>query len=431
MPFTCVVGGTVATRTAAARERSGEHLSGDHGEEHGFRRAQEIPLVPPAQWPFVRHILPSPAPDHPVTLRLHSLDLAFPSGQASGTRLVLTQSTYQLQRCLDWLASAPLATIVADASREGLRAGAPEALSGRGPWARIELVLLEGDEPSPADSSEEHRSLREVFTAATPAARLARVERASAGDPDNAALLLAVASVSMELEDAPRAQAALDRALILAEDWEAVWFEYGKLWLRADDLERAADQFAEAARLMPTFAGALSNLGAALAETERPQEAIQALEAALRHEPSAHTVLNNLAVVYREQGRLDDAVAASRRVLGLAPEFTFGHYNLGHALFLQGRFAEARNAYVEGQRRDAQRNPVQASRAAVARAAAGEYDRAVSEMSALAAMLPDAAREQVFGEAEATLEALSGLPGADRKGLSRVLDVVRAALKQR
>jgi tetratricopeptide (TPR) repeat protein len=419
MSFTCVVGGTVATRMAAVHERCAG--------------ATLLPAaVPPGRWPFVRHILPESVPHTPVVLRLPDLDLAFPAGQTPGTRLVLTQSTYQLQRYLDWLATVHQVTVVADASESGMREGAPEAFSARGPWSRIEIVRLSGDsdEDTRRASSDMSSPLQQAFRIGDPAERLRTLERATI-EPgaDEAALLLGIASASMEIEDAPGAQRALDRALSLAEDWEAVWFEYGKLWLRADDLERAADQFAEAARLMPTFSAALSNLGAALAETDRQAEAIDALEKALQHDATAHTVLNNLAVVYREQGRLDDAVAACRRVLTLAPDFVFGHYNLGHALFLQGRFAEARNAYVEGQRRDAQKNPVQASRTAVARAAAGEHDRAASEMAALAAVLPAAAREQVFGEAEATLEAVAGLPGADRRGLSRVLEVVRRALQ--
>ena len=116
--------------------------------------------------------------------------------------------------------------------------------------------------------------------------RLAIVRAAIASDSENPALWLLLGSVLMELDDLQPAQDALEHATSQALDWEAVWFEYGKLWLRADDLELAAGRFAEAARLMPTFSAALSNLGAALAETERPDEAIAALEQALRHDPA-------------------------------------------------------------------------------------------------------------------------------------------------
>ena len=47
-------------------------------------------------------------------------------------------------------------------------------------------------------------------------------------------------------------------------------------------------------------------------------------------------------------GGCDEAEAAFRRVIALRRTFVFGHYNLGHALFLQGRFADARDAYEAG-----------------------------------------------------------------------------------
>ena len=64
----------------------------------------------------------------------------------------------------------------------------------------------------------------------------------------------------------------------------------------------------------------------------------------------------------------------------LAPDLAFGYYNLGHTLFLQGRYQVALSAYVEGQKRDAERNPVQASRLALCRLAAGDPDGALSEL---------------------------------------------------
>lgn len=410
MQFVCVIGGSRIDREAAARERS---------------TAPTLPALPSHAWPFVRQTLPADVPAQPATFRIRDLHLAFPTGQIPGTRLILTQSTYQLQRWLDWLDAHPHVTVVADASAEVMKSAAAELFVGRGPWSRIEVVRLEGDEADlPGTLDEAAARLRSGFVAAEPRDRLERFEEARSHDEENPALHLAVASASMEVEDAPRAQQALDRAMELAPDWEAVWFEYGKLWLRADDLERAADHFAEAARLMPTFAVALSNLGAALAETDRPDAAIDALEQALRADPYGHPILNNLSVIYREQGRLEDAIAASERVVTISPGFVFGHYNLAHALFLHGRFADASDRYAEGQRRDPQKNPVQASRAAVAHAAAGHVDRAVDELRTLGDTLSPEAREHIFGEAAATLEALSGLPSADLAGLQRVLEVV-------
>ena len=53
-------------------------------------------------------------------------------------------------------------------------------------------------------------------------------------------------------------------------------------------------------------------------------------------------------MIYREQGRLDEAIDGGTPSGRLAPGFVFGYYNLAHALFLSGRFVEARDIYADG-----------------------------------------------------------------------------------
>ena len=412
MPFSCIIGGSRAERVDAARG-----LAASAGEL--------IPGFPTIRWPFTRSILPTHELSSPAVVLLEDLHLAFPAGQKPGTRLVLTQSTYQLQRWIDWLDQHPHVSVVAHASRAGLTDGAPESASGRGPWSRIHVRELPGDDGAAPESADAQVvELRRAFRESEHE-RLAIARAAIASDSENPALWLLLGSVLMELDDLQPAQDALEHAMSQALDWEAVWFEYGKLWLRADDLELAAGRFAEAARLMPTFSAALSNLGAALAETERPDEAITALEQALRHDPAAPQTLNNLAVVYREQGRLDEAIEGGQKVVRLAPGFVFGRYNLAHALFLSGRFIEARDTYADAQGRDPQKNPVQAARLAVSRAAAGEGGRAVDDMAAVLARVPDELKAMIVEEAAATLEALLHVPQAPQESVTALLEVVR------
>jgi tetratricopeptide (TPR) repeat protein len=313
-----------------------------------------------------------------------------------------------------------------------LKAAAPEAFDRRGPWSRIAIEEIEGDEDEePGAEPEVVAHLRSAWAAGRPEDRLAACAKAIAGEPHNAALRLAEASVHMEIGSLPPAQEALDRALAIDAGWEAAWFEYGKLWLRADDLERAAERFAEAARLMPSFAAALSNLGAALGELDRPDDALAALRQALEHDPRGHLILNNIGVLCREQGQLDEAVRAGQDVIGLAPAFVFGYYNLAHALFLQGRFGESRDAYAEGVSRDAQRNPVQACRYAVSRAAAGETSAAIAQIRTLAAALPQELRDRVLGEAEETLAAVAGLGTGHAASVHEVQVAVRELATRR
>ena len=366
-----------------------------------------------AQWPFLRHVMPPIRPPvfgGPATLWLRDLHLAFPLQTSPGVRLVLTQSTYQLQRVLDALDSNPAYLVLADAD-DRLR---PECAGARGPWSRIEIVDLGVASPHAAREGPAYET----------------ADRFDIDGPCRPALLMHQASARLAAGEMEDALALLEEARRNAPDWEAVHFELGKLWLRADDTERAAAAFAEAARLMPTFAAAQSNLGAALGEMDRTEEALAALEQALGHDPNGFPIVNNIGAVHREAGRLVDAEAAFRRVIELAPSFVFGHYNLGHTLLLQGRFDEARSAYEEGYDRDPQKNARQGCRLAVARAAAGDAAGAIAQFEAVGGAVPAEVMRDLAGEAEQTIEALRAvgppaLPAQDAAGLQRVLDVLR------
>lgn len=384
------------------------------------------PLIPPARaWSFVRQVAPSLPPSTRLTLRVPDLHLAFPAGQTGGTRLVLTQATYQLQRWLDWLDVHPLAEVVADCpeTRPALR---KEAAAGRGPWSRIRVEETGvSREPAPASPAWFDR-LAVAFEQSDPRLRVEAAGDAAEMESGNGAILLALSSARMELQDFDGALDALTAAMALEPDWEAVHFEHGKLWLRADDSARAAAAFAEALRLMPSFAVAASNLGAALAESGRPAEAIPVLEQALRFDPRGHTVLNNLGAAYRELGQLTDAEAAFRRVVALVDGFVFGHYNLGHTLFLQGRFSEARDAYLEGARRDPQRNVRQACRLELCRAAAGDGPGAAQRLRELSSMRPDGLGPEILDELDVTLDALAQVPQASAADVESTRVFVRS-----
>ena len=116
--------------------------------------------------------------------------------------------------------------------------------------------------------------------------------------------------------------------------------------------------------------------------------------------------MNNVGVVRRELGRLSESEAAFRQVIQLTPGMAFGHYNLGHTLFLQGRFQAALSAYAEGQARDPEKNPVQASRLALCKVATGDAAGALRELQRATAGLPREYRQQLLGDTSAILWAL-------------------------
>ncbi len=363
-----IVGGSRRARLAAALSHMGEEGASVH--------------IDPWRAPFLDAAEIIPVHSAPCLVRVDDIELSFPNRQTTGTRLVLTQSTYTVQRWLDRLGGGD--RLIATASREALTRDAGEVFTAQGPWHRFEVLDLGAPDddaleprPSRTDAASE---LAAAFRLDAADARAAACRRLREEAPGSAAVALSLGSACREIQDLDLARDAIDAASRLAPEWAAVPFERGKLWLALDDLEHARDDFARAAALMPTFSAAFSNLGATLGELGEPEAAAAAFARALEHDPNGFTVWNNLGVVRRELGQLDASETALLRVVDLAPGFVFGHYNLGHTRFLKADYAGALRAYEEGQRRDPTRNRRQACRLALVRLANGDAGAAAEDL---------------------------------------------------
>ena len=339
------------------------------------RRIIDAPAA--ATWPF-RYPLCPELPPGPVEIRAFDVDEAYVNAQTGGTQLVTTQKKYL---DAEWAAAlARHGNAVLTISEDTEKNGGHGEHGGGHPLAR-------------------------AFRLAEPADRLAAcVDFLKHGR--TAPGLVATASACMEVNDLDAARRDLDEALALAPEWAAAHYERGKLWLRQDDMAAASESFGRAAELLPTFASAWANLGGTLGELDRPAEALAAFERALTLEPANPQALNNVGVVRRELGRLAESEAAFRQVIQRTPGMAFGHYNLGHTLFLQGRFQAALSAYTEGQARDPEKNPVQASRLALCRVATGDGAGALRELQRVTTGLPREYRQQLLADTSAVLWAL-------------------------
>jgi tetratricopeptide (TPR) repeat protein len=336
-----------------------------------------IDAAPAASWPF-RYPLCPDLPAGPVVIRAFDVDQACVNAQTGGTQLVTTQKKYLDAEWAAALEKHGDAQLVVEPAEGRGRAGPPAA---------------------------DHEVFARAFRATDPTERLALcVEALKAGRTP--AALVATASACMEVNDLEAAARDLDEALAQAPQWAAAHYERGKLWLRQDDMVKAAESFQRAAELLPGFAPAWANLGGTLGELDRPQEALAAFERALAIDPASPQALNNVGVVRRELGRLTESEAAFRQVIQLTPGMAFGHYNLGHTLFLQGRFNAALSAYVEGQARDPEKNPVQASRLALCQVATGDGAGALRELQRATSGLPREYRQQLLADTSAILWAL-------------------------
>jgi tetratricopeptide (TPR) repeat protein len=373
--------------------------------------------APPARlWPFM-HPLDAPLlGDAPTIAWMPDLHEAFVNRQTGGTRLLTTQPGYLMQAWLDRFAGSDV-LLVAVGDRATLLNEAPEISARRGVFQRAFVRDTADSRPAddrrtphwepPAhdDSPSALDRLASAFRHPEAAARLAACVAALDEDRTPPALV-ATASACMEVNDLEAAARDLDEALQLAPEWAAAHFERGKLWLRLDDMERAAAAFGRAAELMPQLGSAWANLGATLGELDRREDALRAFERALGCDPDSHQTINNIGVLQRESGQLAESEAAFRRVIALAPYLAFGYYNLGHTLFLQGRYQAALSAYTEGQKRDRERNPVQASRLAMCRLATGDARGALADLTRTVGPLPREYRRQLLADTQAIAMAL-------------------------
>ena len=163
--------------------------------------------------------------------------------------------------------------------------------------------------------------------------------------PDNE-LYLAVAQViqNSNLDDGiPRLEAAIER--YRPEEGE-FYFVMAEAYRNRSALQLAIGMYQEALERRPDFWPALHMLGLALASTGQPERGVEFLERA-RGLSSSEAVLNDLAMVYRGMGRLNEAVAALENALSLNPEFPPAHNNLGRIRAQMGDIAGAEEAFIQ------------------------------------------------------------------------------------
>ncbi len=126
---------------------------------------------------------------------------------------------------------------------------------------------------------------------------------------------------------------------------------------RAVDLMRRGEHAAATAELeaivaaQPALPGPHVNLAILYRQAGRDDDAMRVLERALAADPNHPEANNELGILLRERGEFDAAEAAYRRALAARPDYALALYNLGVLLdlYLQ-RPAEALECYEAYQR---------------------------------------------------------------------------------
>src|SRR5271154_5996898 len=101
---------------------------------------------------------------------------------------------------------------------------------------------------------------------------------------------------------------------------------------RAGNFSRAEALYMEILRQDPGNVDAIHLLGVLAHQGQRPDVAVQLIQAAIAKKPDAHIFHYNLAESLHALGRTEDAVASYRRAVELAPDYFEAHNNLGNAL---------------------------------------------------------------------------------------------------
>jgi Flp pilus assembly protein TadD len=124
----------------------------------------------------------------------------------------------------------------------------------------------------------------------------------------------------------------------------------GVALVQEDRVQEAIEHFGQALRIKPDFAEAHYNLGGVLMRLGRVQEAIGAFERALRLEPDFAEAHNNLGIALRRMGRIQEAIKHYEQALRIKPDYAEAHNNLGVALEQTGRVQEAIGQYEQALR---------------------------------------------------------------------------------
>ncbi len=109
--------------------------------------------------------------------------------------------------------------------------------------------------------------------------------------------------------------------------------------------EEAAEQFKLALKSEPKDAEALYNLGVVAESLGHPIEAESWYRQTLQCKPEHPKAHNNLGGIMAQSGRPDEAITHFRAAVQLAPDIADAHNNLGNLLALRGKLEEAMGEY--------------------------------------------------------------------------------------
>jgi len=122
------------------------------------------------------------------------------------------------------------------------------------------------------------------------------------------------------------------------------WMGYnnlGNALLQKGKVDEALEQFQKALEINPYYVDARSNLGAALFQKGQLDDAVAQYKKTLEINPNYAQANYNLGLVLFQKGQLDDAIAHYQKAVKINPYHPEAHNNFGNALLQKGQVDEA------------------------------------------------------------------------------------------
>ncbi len=138
------------------------------------------------------------------------------------------------------------------------------------------------------------------------------------------------------------AREAIDRALAIDPDYARAHAMLGVFSMSLDrDLKAAAPHFSHALALQPNDVVLQSYASSFMLRLGRLDAVIEFRERDVTQDPLDPIGYNNLAFVYAMARKSDEAIAATKTLLMLAPKYNGAHYTWTKALVLKGEYGAA------------------------------------------------------------------------------------------
>ncbi len=172
-------------------------------------------------------------------------------------------------------------------------------------------------------------------------AAIQHYQQAIALNPDDAEAHGNLANVLLKQGQTEAAIAHYQQSIALRPGVSGIHYNLGNaLKQQEGNLDEAITQYRWALALDPSYADAYLQVGIALYQQDRLEEAITHYQQAIALKPNADAYCN-LGNALLKQGRQEEAISQYQKALALEPNFLDAHLGLGCALIYQSQFEAA------------------------------------------------------------------------------------------